>query len=397
VFPAARNDYSIFLRAKQRGIALLVMLALILVAFTTIAISRLSINSGEQKARARTTQALIQSRDAIMAFTLSPAIPNTTPPGTLPCPDGNADGLADQLNAAGRCPQQRGLVPFRTLGIPQPLDGTHSPIWYVVANEYSRALVAPTTRNSSSATALRLTNLPMAFILLAPNKPLRTQVRANQLNPIAAQAPQFLEDDNSDNTLDSYTNIRDDSDYDDAEDTQNDQVLAMPMGEFWSLVEGVVLREVGDRLREYRDAGCGYPWAAPIANNNNSGMASCFEGRLPLTNWNASCGSAAPDAWITTHWNNLLYYAICRGPGANPPNPPINPCLELDGDGDNNDAEAIVISPGIEIATRANPPTLPSLFELENDNTTSLNDNRFLKIKPVNHSGTFNDLIHIVR
>lgn|GEM_PF-1439495 len=400
MFPKARNDYRISLSAKQRGIALLVMLALILVAFTTIAISRLSLNSGEQKARARTTQALIQSRDAIIAFALSPAIPNTFPPGTLPCPDGNADGLADQLNAAGRCPQQRGLVPFRTLNIPQPLDGTHSPIWYVVANEYSRNLVAPapTTRNSSSTTALQLTNLPMAFILLAPNKPILAQVRANPLNPISSQAPQFLEGDNSDNTFDSYTNLRDDSDYDGVEDTQNDQVIGMPMGEFWSLVEGVVLREVGDRLAEYRRPTCalGYPWAAPFNIGDNTGVQTTFQGRLPLTNWALNCvGAVSPPQWVATHWGALLYYAICNAPGN--ANPPPAPCLELDGDGDNNDAEAIVMSPGLAFTAppQARPPNnLTDLFEGENSSPV---DNVFSKAKLINHTGNFNDLIYIVR
>lgn len=407
MFQVARNDYRLPTVFKQRGIALLVMLAIILVAFTTIAISRLSLNSAEQNTRARTTQALAQSKDAILAFALAPGIPGVNPPGTLPCPDGNADGRSDTRNAAGRCPQRRGLVPFRDLNIPRPLDGTGAPIWYVVADEYSRALIANEQRNSSSPTTLRLNvTLPMAFILFAPNKPIGTQVRANPIAPLATQATQFLEGDNADNsTPDSYTSVRDDSVYDTVADTQNDQVLGMPAGEFWSLVEGVVLKEVGNHLRQYRNAGCGYPWAAPANNKDNLPQTMTFEGLLPLAaTWSGTCAAATdPAPWVNTHWGNLLYYAICLGSAATPPNPPLIPCLELNGNSSNNDAEAIVISPGMafQFQTRQLPtqtprefPTRDNLFEGEN-NTPG--DNVYSKVKLINHSDAFNDVIHIVR
>lgn len=240
MFKAARNDYRVYPFAKSRGIALLVMLAIILVAFTTIAISRLSLNSVEQKARAKTTQSLIQSRDALMAFALTPVA--STLPGTLPCPDGNADGISDPLppGANSTCLNQRGLVPFITLNIPQPLDGTGAPIWYVVANEYSSRLATGAPRDRSVQPALRLNvTLPMAFILFAPNYPIPPQVRANPRSPRSNEVGQFLEGDNANNTLNSYTNMRDDSVNDEIADTQNDQVLGMPVGEFWDLIEGI--------------------------------------------------------------------------------------------------------------------------------------------------------------
>ena len=413
MFQAARSDYRIPLRAKQRGIALLVMLALILVAFTTIAISRLSLNSAEQKARAKSRQALFQAHEAIMAYAISalprpdrlsasPTFLTAVPPGTLPCPDITGDGISDPQT--GTCPLRRGLFPFITLGIPQPLDSSDSPIWYAIPAEYS-GVSSPL--NSSVIPTLTLDGVPVAFILIAPNQPIPNQVRTGRF-PLATPAvvAQYLEGENANSSLTTYTDIRDNNPTDVIDYATNDQVLAESVNTYWVAVEARVLKEVGDRLREYRNAGCGYPWAAPVGSTNNMPQSTTFAGLLPLANWNAAgcAGATAPAAWVNNHWRTLLYYAICLGPATTLPNPTLSPCLELDVDGDNNDAEAIVISPGVALLGQnrllPTPPAFPlvnTLLEGENIFTNAPSDNRFLKTKPVNHSGTFNDLIHIVR
>jgi Tfp pilus assembly protein PilX len=371
-----RNDYGIRAMGKTRGIALLVMLAIILVAFTTIAISRLSVNSLEQQKRIKATQALVQAREAMMAFAVSSA----PVPGTLPCPDGDGDGLSDPLNGTGNCTNQLGLVPFRTLSIPQPLDDTDTSIWYAVADEYSR-LIAGATRNSSSTSTLMLNiNQSMAFILFSPNYPLLAQVRTSK-TPLVATVAQFLEGDNGDvATPNSYTDLRN--------NTQNDQVMGVPVRAFWTAVEGRVLGEVNEHLDDYFNV-CGAAPAVPFGNPNDDGVPTTVEGRVPLGNWASLCPTAAPlPAWLTTHWRQMLYYAYCVAPS----------CIRLEDALGLNPVfvSAIVIAPGTPFVGQ--PPrvagTIVHYFELEN---ADFPDYVFTQIKSTSQPATFNDRIYIVR
>jgi hypothetical protein len=384
----ARNDYGVSARHSSRGIVLIVFLAIILIAFTSIAISRLSENANEQKVRAKTTQALIQSRDAIMAFALNQPVP-----GTLPCPDVDGNGLSDGVAA---CTNRRGLVPFRSLNIPQPLDGSDTSIWYVVAQEYSGTISTP--HNSSKASSLRLNGAQsMAFILLAPNYPFSAQVRTTK-TPLVAAVTQYLEGENADGVADNdYTDIRDDSKFDVAPDTQNDQVLGMSVAVFWNEVEGKVLLVVGSALSNYK-VNCGvYPFAALYSpGGNNDSSNGVLEGRVPLTsalpsNWGAACPApfaansapALPPAWIANHWGDSLYYSLC---------PALTPnCLTFFNISGTNvgNASALVMSPGVPFAAWVSG-NRNTFYELQN---TSASDNNFTKNT---RTGAFNDLIRVV-
>ncbi|MES2824440.1 MAG: hypothetical protein V4732_12615 [Pseudomonadota bacterium] len=304
---------------------------------------------------------------------------NPSPPGTLPCPDGNGDGLSDPLNVLGNCSNQLGLVPFRTLEIPQPLDGSNTSIWYAVANEYSRTLGAA-TRNSSVPSSLMVNvNQRMAFILLAPNEPLLSQARTSRV-PLVGAVAQFLEGENANTSLNFYSDFRD--------GTQNDQVVGMPEVTFWANIEGRVLREVNDRLDDYFNL-CGFtlPPAAPFGTDNSIGPSA--EGGMPF-NLTASCATAVPlPGWLTTHWSRMLYYANCAVPN----------CIQLVDIAGNNTqrASTIVISPGIHL----NQPlrtvgVRDGYYELENASFLPP-DNRFTQIKPSGITANFNDLIYVVR
>jgi hypothetical protein len=337
-----------------------------------------------------------------MAFALASAGRNlpTDPPGRLPCPDTTGDGRSDPAptSTAACLNSRRGLVPFLTLGIPQPLDGTGAPIWYVVSLQYTGVAASVTPYNSSSAASLlMLSGNRMAFILLAPNKPLAAQARTSLLPPFNAVS-QFLEGDNADlATPDSYTDTRDDSDYDTVPDTQNDQVLGMPMGAFWTSVERKVLREVSDKLNSYfTTCTSSLPSAVmPFGAVGDVGSSPNFRGGLPF-NLAALCSPGIPASfpqWLTTHWTRMLYYESC--PAATPN------CIDLL---DINNAHiqfasAIVMAPGVPLSTTI--PTqipraigsIPQYFELGN----VVVDNSYTQVKPSGHTPTFNDSIYVIR
>lgn len=400
MFSPAKNDCRICVANKSRGFALLIMLAIILVAFTTIAISRLSQNSAEQHNRTRTTQALVQARDAIMAFTLSPPNP-TRPAGILPCPDIDGDGRSDPLPIPGGvCTNRRGLVPFITLDILQPLDGSGAPIWYVVPTQYTEPVAAIYNSNNTNPSTLVLNQTQlMAFILLAPNDPLPTQVRTSR-TPSVGVVTQFLEGENANSIFDNnYSDLRNAN--------QNDQVLGMPVGIFWSTVEARVLQEIRSTFETYH-TNCGvYPYAADYSQtatptSNDSTSATTFEGRLPLgiaspIAWGAQClppfaannAPAAPSSWIATHWGDTLYYAFCAA--AN--------CIRLEDISASNPifVSAVVIAPGLHLQTQPArvAGTRNGFYELQN--ATQVPPNVFTQVKLSGHTGAFNDLVFIIR
>ncbi len=332
MFSPARNDYRFYAPDKSRGIALLVMMSLFLVAFTAVTIGRLSLNSIEQKNTTKTVTSLAQARDAIMAFALAQAT-NPRPPGTLPCPDTDGDGISNPP-AAGVCTSQQGLVPFVTLGIARTVAGvgTQSPLalWYVIAAGYGGDAIGPfiprnSSRQSPLVSTLTLNGQAMAFIIIDPGKPLNVQ--SPSTTPLGAVS-NFLEAPN-DGVNPNYTY----SDFTDL--THNDKLSGMPVGTFWTNVEGRVLAEVRDLLSTYVTNCHIYPWAAdyvPILNNDST--LNTFEGRVPLgiaspSNWGAPCPApyAAANAatalapWLAPHWGEMLYYKICP-PNSIRPTPP---------------------------------------------------------------------------
>jgi hypothetical protein len=403
-----RNDYRVSLRHSSRGIALIVFLAIILVAFTSIAISRLSHRFAEQERDKRNLQVLMQAREAIIGIALAapsgqlpraaqpaqpprpaqPARPNrpAMPIGTLPCPDTDGDGLSNLT--VGACISQFGLLPFINLDMQLPLDSSGRPIWiwYAVQQTYTNNPTAPF--NSSTTSGLNLfhtlqsVNQNAAFILIAPNDPLTGQVRPGGA-PAIGNVAQFLEGENAVFPLDLYSDLSD--------NTHNDKVLAMPINEFWGAVEGRVLYEVGNALSAYRTSCGAYPFAASYtAGGNNDSTNGVREGRVPLTTafpfqWGATCGAntapAAPAVRIKADWGDALYYAFCAAPN----------CLTLFDAVPNNigSASALIIAPGVPVGTWTSG-TRNTFYELQNATSP---DNNFTKNT---RTGAFNDLIRVL-
>jgi type II secretory pathway pseudopilin PulG len=401
-----RNDYRVSLRHSSRGIALIVFLAIILVAFTSIAISRLSHRFAEQERDKRTLQVLMQAREAIMGITLAapsgqiavlsqpaqpprPAQPArpvraARPIGTLPCPDTDGDGLSNPT--VGACISQFGLLPFINLDMQLPLDSSGRPIWiwYAVPQNYTDDPIPQFNSSTTSVLNLFLSlqgvNQNAAFILIAPNDPLTGQVRPGGA-PALGDAAQFLEGENVVNPPDLYSDLSD--------NTHNDKVLSMPINEFWGAVEGRVLYEVGNALSAYRTS-CGvYPFAASYtAGGNNDSTNGVREGRVPLgtarpSDWGTGCAAtiAAPPVQIRANWGDALYYAFCAAPN----------CLTLFDAVPNNigSASALIIAPGVPVGTWTSG-TRNTFYELQNATSP---DNNFTKNT---RTGTFNDLIRVL-
>ena len=120
---------------KQRGAALLA-LAAILAAGTLAVLVPHMLESPSASTRTRATSAaLAHARDALIGWS---AARDDEPghnyrPGELPCPDRSAPGEAGYGYAEGSCsPGEIGRLPWKTLGLPELLDGDGEPLWYAI-------------------------------------------------------------------------------------------------------------------------------------------------------------------------------------------------------------------------------------------------------------------------
>jgi hypothetical protein len=132
--------------ARSRGAALLILLAIVSAGVLFAFVAGLNRSSGDlARARAqKTTAALAQAKDALIAYAVTykdthdnPGGGSYTVPGYLPCPDpgGGAEGVA-----AGNCGASlvsvMGRLPWRTLGLDALKDGSGECLWYAVSGTY---------------------------------------------------------------------------------------------------------------------------------------------------------------------------------------------------------------------------------------------------------------------
>ena len=355
---------------KQGGMALLIIMSFILIAASAIAISRLSLNSILLKRQEATTISMVGARDALIAYAMAQPIP-----GRIPCPDTDNNGTENLTGLD--CTSRIGLLPYRTLNIPQLFDGANQVLWYAVDASYAGILIPP--HNSSRVANLRIdAGSPQIFIIIAANTSLPGQSPAT---PIPANIAQFLEDDNANATLNSYTNIKN--------VTQNDLLSGMSAFDFWTNVEKRVLDDAKTLMKNYLAACPGvWPWAA----NFGSGISvvNTYEGSLPLisalpTSWATGCAASVTPGYLANHWNGSLYYAICKQ--ATPVNPPTSSCLVFGG----KTAKSIILSPGVMVG--AQNRSVFNINQYFENNDVSPDDNQFDLSIP---GATDNDSIIII-
>ena len=137
------------LPARQRGVALLILLALISVTIIYAVVAGLNRSAATlaQERAQKTTTALAQAKEALIAYAVTYKDTHDDPgnnkyyvPGYLPCPDlGLAEG-----QAAGNCPQSgptslvsvMGGLPWKSLGLDALKDGSGECLWYAVSGTY---------------------------------------------------------------------------------------------------------------------------------------------------------------------------------------------------------------------------------------------------------------------
>lgn len=284
-------------RSTQRGQALLVMAAILIIGFGAAFYALYSPTNVAVERDKITAAALAQAKEALIGYAVSrgDTVGNARP-GELPCPDTIGDG-SDSGNCA---PGLIGRLPWKTLKMPEPKDASGETLWYAVAGPFRRynASTTPITSDTmgnmtvySGSTAATLTTQAIA-VIFAPGAALGSQQRGtasaacsttgtNIANNLCAA--NYIESTGGANNAVTNGPFISAS----ASPTFNDRVLVITAADLMPVVEQRVAREMMSILQNYKAVTGFYPWANRSDGNSNSAWN---HNRFP-------CGTALPADW----------------------------------------------------------------------------------------------------
>ena len=284
---------------RERGGALIIIAALLLLGVAWGAMSALSRGSAPTRAEreVKTGAALQAAKQALLSYMVQHAArASTGVPGQLPCPESlSYVGGASEGDEDPACSTFVGRLPWRTLGIDQPRDGSGEPLWYALSPAFRAAPLNFSTNGSLAFTSGGTTTNVVALII-APGAPLSTASlggtppagcsAVNQPSATRNQAPldaaRFLE---CGNESSSFQHLG-------LSDWTNDRVIAVTQAEWVAALAPVIgdrlQREVAPALNEWRTAnGWGASWLPYAslfndpATNDRCGNYGVREGIAP--------------------------------------------------------------------------------------------------------------------
>lgn len=314
------------MRKAQSGAALLIILAIMVLAFSTLMTRGTSSSNRSYESVSKDAAVLAQAKAALIAYaiTSTPPIDGSNPnrrPGDLPCPDRTGDGIGDACgNAAGTTGQANrlGRLPWRDLGLSELKDSSGEPLWYAVSNNFKNntripalnsntALGTITLRNTSGAVTNNGSNpggTPSGIIavVIAPGPAINRQGVGMQNRAATNVASNFLE------TITINGVTEDNADFIDGSSTNgfiqgplldpqgqpivNDRLLAITYDDLLPLIEQRVVKEVLTGILQYQNASMPIPRLRPANINDTSciGTASinnfnCPSATLPASTW----------------------------------------------------------------------------------------------------------------
>ena len=124
---------------RQRGAALIALLAIVAMGSAWYLVSRLNTESGLAAAanKASNARTLLRAKQALVSYVAAQAAKSgENNPGALPCPEaaGNVGNPALEGQVASSCTLPKiGRFPWRTIGTEKLVDASNEPLWYVVS------------------------------------------------------------------------------------------------------------------------------------------------------------------------------------------------------------------------------------------------------------------------
>lgn len=300
------------LPARQRGAALLILLALVTVVITYTIVAGLNRSAGDlTRARdQKTYAALAQAKEALIGYAATYHINlDTYQPGALPCPDRNEPGNSAEGTASSPCTSSASLrigrLPWKTLGLPDLRDASGERLWYALSANFVNAPTSTVVNSdnfgdlffnlsvkpppSSSYTATSLANSIVA-IVFAPGAVANAQNRDPTNITALKSVSNYLEGKNGDVANDDLFETGP------ASASFNDTLLAVSHSDLFSVVENMVANKIETDVKPFITAYVAalpsgaryYPFAVPFTSpsttiNDYKGTSTTTDGLLPVT------------------------------------------------------------------------------------------------------------------
>ncbi len=308
-------------RGKQRGVALMIMLVILVVGIAAVLVNSLTSSTVKTARQENTAAALAQAKDALIGR----AIKDATSPGSLPCPDTNDDGSAESTvgQPGGNCSSYIGRLPWKTLGLPDLRDGSGERLWYALSPNF-RDYVTLNPINSNSIGILTVSGTSAASnviaIVFAAGPPVSGQSRSST-NQVACAtsgstiaeswcATNYLEGTNPAPSPQTTPNLNYQSA--DTSSTFNDRLMIISAGDIIPIVEMRVAKELTNAFASYLAANGKYPYPAnftttctPTSTTSCPSDSTQCIGKVPATQMNLY--TTLP--WFTDNkWFDVIYY-----------------------------------------------------------------------------------------
>lgn len=296
-----RNLFSTFF-ALQSGAAVLVFMLLIFLMATAFFLKQSNPVGARNQADMVTASAMAQAKEAL----LGRAATNGNLPGSLTCPDITNDGVAD--GNFGNCTALVGRLPWKTLDLPELLDGNGERLWYAIAFKLRDHVSSPPI-NPQQTLQMTLDGTPnVASIIFSPGTPL-----AGQTGRPSSNVADYLDGSNSDGDSNYVSGL--------PSSTFNDKVLTITRDQLFETVNQRVLAEIRgpddhpptlptNGLRQFCTANGFFPWA----DNNADGIGDVgtISGSLPYNELELHAlplPSNPPYSWLSINgWLPLVTY-----------------------------------------------------------------------------------------
>jgi len=301
-----RNASSAFF-VYQHGAALLIFMLFIFLAATTWILGQSSGTNARNQRDKVSAYVMAQAKEALIGR----AATDLNRPGSLPCPNINGDGFAPPF-AGTQCPSYIGRFPWKTLGLPEPLDGNGDGLWYALAPG-SRDNLAAQPINPQKPLELTLDGTPnIAAIIFSPGSPLVNQ-NGRPSNAVA----DYLDGSNNDGD-NAYVSGPPSA-------TFNDKTLAITRDDIFRTVNQRVLAEIRGPddnlagpptygLRNYHAANGIFPWSD--SGSDGFGDVGTIIGNLPYNELELHASPTPPIppdnppySWLSPNgWLPLITY-----------------------------------------------------------------------------------------
>lgn len=365
---------------RTKGAALLVMLLVAVLAFSTFLTASLAKRNLEVARQEKTLEALAHAKQALIAWSVTQGdigAGTYRRPGTLPCPDRNFFGSADSGYASGSCSMAGetsiGRLPWRSIGMGVLHDAEGELLWYAVSDSFRR----PNNLNNNAinsdtkgtlllygpdgSTLLTPSGDELAAIIFAPGRPLPGQNRSTSPDAASSYLESFHGKDNAIASGPFVAGPAKDSNGDVA---VNDLVIGITARELIAAIEKRALNEAQEALKSFAAINGHFPNpASPSGSNCTSAVTNvtsetihtcasdssiCF-GRLPediLSPYVASW-------FLQNGWGRVMAYAVNANDAMDGSGAGCSTTLNVDG----QTKRYILIAPGTPLGNHVRPAT----------------------------------------